>query len=135
MAANGACWMRLTSGWHEQEQDGETWWRWSSGEGEIRVIVGQDATAVLGGKINSLPRPNRVEVVVNGKTQYTFEIANDEWIPMNGIPLQLHAGENTIRLVSQEPAGTAPPDQRDLAFALMNLDLTVPSLRSQCSQH
>ena len=135
MAGDGACWMRLTTGWHEHEQDGETWWRWSPGEGEIRVIVGQDATAVLGGKINSLPRPNQVDVVVNGKTQHTFELANDEWIPMNGTPLQLRAGENTVRFVSAEPAGTAPPDQRDLAFALMNLDLTVPTLRSQCSQH
>jgi len=131
--ASNSCWMTLTSGWHAHEQAGETWWRWTPGDGEIRILVGGEATAMTTGKITSLPRPNRVSVVVNGETQQVIELTNDEWKPMDGLSLDLRAGENIVRFVSEQPAGQAPPDQRDLAVAIMNLNLTVPSLRTQCT--
>ncbi len=133
VAADGGCWMRLTSGWHELERSGETWWRWSPDAGEVRVLVGESGTAMITGMISSLPQPNRVSITVNGETQHVVELQNDEWKPMDGLALELQAGENIIRFVSEQPAEQALPDTRELALSVMNLNLTVPSLRTQCT--
>jgi hypothetical protein len=120
------CSLTFSTGWHGIEQSGQDWWRWTDGQGQVRVFVEQDTDAALSGELFSIQRPNKVDILVNGERLSTLDITWDGFGgPAGSLPLHLKAGENIIEFVSHNPAITTPTDGRPLAIAVKNLNLTT----------
>jgi hypothetical protein len=120
------CSLTFSTGWHELEQSGQDWWRWTDGRGRVRVFVEQDTDAVISGELQSIQRPNKVDILVNGERLATLDITWDGFgAPAGSLPLHLKAGENIIEFVSHNPAITTATDSRSLAIAVKNLSLTI----------
>lgn len=133
LVTGNACWTDLSSGWYEVEPLGDELWRWSSGTGVMAVRLEQQGTVLLGGEITTLPSSNRVTIVVNGETYNTIDLNKSEWRSLEDLALDLEAGENTIVLRSEQAAEVAPPDTRQLAFSIKNLDMNVGKPSSVCA--
>jgi GDSL-like Lipase/Acylhydrolase len=115
------CTLTFTAGWHEWEHNGSEWWRWTDGRGEIRVITPEDSDLVMQGEIQSIQRPNIVDIFVNEKKVATWEITWDFFKPFEPLALRLQMGENRIGFVSHNRALRIPNDSRPLALAVRNL--------------
>ncbi len=115
----------LTNGWHTAEWEGEDWYCWSAGRGEMRVVAKHDTDTLLSGAIYSIQRPNLVDVIVNGVARAAIQITWQSFQPFAPIRLPLRAGENVVSFVSNNSAVTLPTDTRPLAVAVKNLRITV----------
>jgi hypothetical protein len=121
----GGCRFALTNGWHQAENQGRYWWRWSDGrDAQIRVVLDRDATVTLGGQIETARAPNQIAIAVNGQPQGTIALLGVGLSPLETPPLALRAGINTIQVVSRNPPIPAEADGRPLALSVANLTLT-----------
>ena len=119
------CELTFSNGWHPAEHAGSNWLRWNTGRGRLNAFVDADTTAVLQGLINSIQRPNKVDVIVNDTPVTTLPIDWEEWAikPFTPLTLTLKAGLNTIEFVSHNPPITQTTDARPLAVAIQDLQL------------
>jgi hypothetical protein len=114
------CWFAMAPGWYEAETDGNDFFRWSDGHGLIRLFTDQARALVMTGGATSLTRPNHVDVLLNGTSVGTLDVATDGPVPLGPVPLALKAGENVIAFQSRNPAVRIPPDDRLRTIALHN---------------
>jgi GDSL-like Lipase/Acylhydrolase len=115
------CTLSFFDGWHARQHSGSDWWRWTDGRGEIRVVTSVDSDMLMHGEISSIQRPNRVDVLVNGERQATWQISWDGFKAFEPVVLRMKRGENRIVFVSYNPAMSIPTDSRPLALAVSNL--------------
>jgi GDSL-like Lipase/Acylhydrolase len=115
------CTLTFTAGWHGWEHNGSEWWRWTDGRGEIRVMTAEDSDLVMQGEIQSVQRPNIVDIFVNEKKVATWDITWDFFKPFEPLALRLQTGENRLGFVSHNRALRIPNDSRPLALAVRNL--------------
>ncbi len=112
------------SGWHDLEKNAAgDWWRWSAGDGLIRVTASQDLDASLEGVISSIQQPDSVHVLIDGQAGLQFRITTPEGITLKGIVVHLKKGLNTLAFVSEKPGVRIPTDTRLLAIYVRNLEL------------
>jgi hypothetical protein len=111
----------FTDGWHGEERSAGTWHRWCSGVGELLVDSATGGKFRVEGVVFSHAYPNEVELTAGQGMALRLQLPDG---PV-GIdpPLVLSLEPGTTRLVfrSRNPAGLAPPDTRDLAFAVRGL--------------
>lgn len=119
------CRFLLSSHWYAREDLGAEWWRWGGGRGSLFVFSDRDIDAELRGRVESIQRPNDVEVMVNGEQRSVVRVTWSGMGTINPLPLRLKAGVNVIELVSRAPATRLPTDDRLLAVAISNLRLTM----------
>jgi hypothetical protein len=121
--ANRDCWYSVSPGWYGVERGWYAdWWRWSSGQGQVRIFVGQEMQVTMRSQLRSVRQPNRVEILLNGQTQAVENHTSADFVPMAPLLLTLRAGENTIEVRGGNAAVQAPNDSRSLALAIKNLD-------------
>lgn len=113
------------SGWYPTETGGGDWWRWTSGQGALRITVERDSQAEFAGELVSLKHPNQVRVLLNGAPLANLDLPGPGPLTLRGMPLPLRGGTNVIELLSANPAATAPADSRPLALALRNARLSI----------
>jgi len=123
----GACWWDEPDGWHIAEVTEIGRRRWSDGTGTIRLFVGGPTTVAFTGELISFTQDNTVDIIVNGKRVESVIFGAGQERSLDGISLDLQAGENVIELVSANDAGRAPGDPRDLAFSLLNVEPVLGS--------
>ena len=116
------CSLSLSKGWFPLEQKGSDWWSWTSKRGEVTVSAPKASRLVLHTDLYSLPRPNSVEIDVNGKKIVTVDI-KDWQTSLQPILVELEAGTNVIAFVSSKDAMTQAADTRPLAVAVKNMTL------------
>lgn len=123
-AAHG-CWWQLPSGWYsaQQELSSDYWWRWSAGNGQLRIFIENEASVTLNGEIESIEQPNQVDILLNGANLTTLDITWFKMRPMGPVEVPLEAGENVIAFVSRNPSITLERGDRPLAFAIANLEV------------
>ncbi len=85
------------------------WLRWTSGRGEMRVQVQDDAEALLHGELYSIRCPNTVDVIVNSRRIMSLDVNQEGFAPFGPIRLNLCQGENAIEVISHNPR---PPHQQ-----------------------
>ena len=121
------CLMSFSSGWFPSERYEDGWLRWTSGQGQISVNVGADTVGILSGEIDSIQRPNDVDVLLNGQSVTRFKTDWSEWAlkPFTPLTLTLKTGPNTIALISHNPPITPTNDTRALAIAIKDLQLAT----------
>jgi len=129
------CSVTFITGWHGLEQSDQGWLRWTHGEGQVRVFVVKDTNAVLRGEINSIQRPNKVDIVLNGDNIATWDITWNEWAfrPFDTVLMRLKAGENLLEFISDNPPIQLPTDSRPLTIAVKNLNLVVGEKPIACT--
>jgi len=121
--ATRACWYSVSPGWYGVERGWyAAWWRWSAGQGQVRVVVERAGQVTMRAALRSLRQPNRAEIVLNGERQAVETLTLDDFGLMTPLVLNLRAGENTIEIRSELPALLVPNDSRPLALAVKNLD-------------
>lgn len=115
------------SGWHTAEHTGPDWLCWNTGRGCLSVAVSSETLATLSGEVFSAPRPNEVDVILNGVkvTSWRIDWTKWEFHRFHSLDLPLKSGENTIEFVSHKPAIKVGTDSRDLSVAVKNLRLTT----------
>lgn len=121
------CRVFMAEGWYNLEQLNGNWWRWNNGNGKLEIFMPQAGDMNLSGLLESLERPNRADIVVNGARQGSVNIT---WAGFNIFPpvkLSLKAGLNTVEITSQNPASQPSGETRKLAIAFSNLKLTGSS--------
>ncbi len=126
LAGDGhVCELTFSTGWYQVEHAGTNELRWNTGRGLLNAFVDTDTSAVLLGQINSIQRPNKVDVIVNDQPVTTLPIDWEEWMvkPFTPLTLSLKAGPNTIEFVSHNPPITQTTDARLLAIAIQDLQL------------
>ncbi len=113
-----------TEGWYWSEAAGDERWRWSAGQGPIRIFTRRDARLVLRAEVASVRLPQRLNVRVDGEWRSSVVVTSGWGQPIAPITLDLAPGEHVVELVGEAPADLVParsPDARPLAFALINL--------------
>ncbi len=127
------CWSMLTSGWYATEWSGlDSWWRWSAGQGVMRILTDNDRHVVLYGEIRSIIRPNQVDIVLNNKPLMTMDITWDDPRAFLPVQLDLSRGENLLQFNSHQSAIEVPGDARPLALSLGNVRLETQDLADSC---
>lgn len=126
LSADGACWVDFHTSWHDTEVSGGSWRRWSSGDGELRILTGTGGTLELNGVVSSLADPNQVNIRVDGEVQHALAFtAEEEDLILDGITLDIDEGITTIVFESDAPAAKAPPDSRPLTISFVDLEMTI----------
>ena len=125
---NGAvpkCTATFNNGWYPREPVGDSWLRWTDGQGQISIAASDDMAVLLQGKINSMQRPNTVDIVLNGNPVSALKTDWDEWAFKSFVPLtlKLKAGSNSLKFISHNPPITQTTDSRALAIAIKGLQL------------
>jgi hypothetical protein len=122
---NASCQLNFGSGWHAVEQSGSSWIRWNAGHGRLNVLADSDIIVTLRGNINSMQRPNEVDVLLNGERLTALRIDWDEWAfePFTPLTLTLKSGQNNLEFISHNPPVTQTTDLRPLAIAIKDLQL------------
>lgn len=120
------------SGWYPNEQNGTDWWRWTENVGKIRVYSPGNAQVTLQGNLRSMPRPNEVQVLLNGQPITSIGVDWENLQPFTPIPLNLKQGNNELIFVSKQPAIQAENDPRRLAIVVGNLRFLDSSNKSLC---
>jgi hypothetical protein len=121
----------FTDGWHDLENDGANWWRWSAGSGRLEMYVEKDVTIEVKGELYSSRESNTIEISVNGEKQQTIDITWHLFQPLTPVSLSLKRGNNIVEFVSQKEALITQFDNRPLAFALKNLTITLGKITFQ----
>jgi hypothetical protein len=126
-----SCQLIFTDGWHQLERTETNWRRWSNGNAALKVLVGADTTATLSGELNSIQRPNQVDIVVNGNLVTTLKTDWEEWAFKSFPPLTfaLKTGPNVIEFRSHNLPITQTNDLRPLAIAVKDLHLELSGNR------
>ena len=119
------CVITLLGGWYDLEHNGEDWWRWTAGQGQMQVFVGKDSVGTLSGEVNSVLQPNTVDILVNGNQTTNQNISLEGFMPFEAVQVQLISGENVVEFISRNPAITVPTDSRPLAIAVKNLQILI----------
>lgn len=120
-----SCTFNLSSGWYGREQNGASWQRWNNGQGSIDITVSAPTDTVLRGEINSIQRPNAVDIRLNGTLVTTLKTDWEEWAfnPFTPLTLTLKAGQNNLDFISHNPPITQTTDLRPLAVIVKDLQL------------
>ncbi len=116
------CSVVFSDGWHSREGDSRNWWRWSDGQGTMRVFWEGSGQARLNGELMSAVIPNRVLVSVNGTP--TGEVKVDGITAPVSLDVSLRKGENRVVFRGMNPPVRPPQDPRLLAIAVKNLVLS-----------
>ena len=111
----------FTTGWYDAELSSLDWVRWTSGTGEMKLVVEGKSNASLRGEFYSLRVPNTLDIVVNGKRISSLEIGWEGFKPQRTMEFVLNAGENTVHFISHYKGQAIETDERRLAVALKNL--------------
>jgi hypothetical protein len=123
--AASACWYSVSPGWYGVEQGWYAdWWRWSAGQGQVRIFAQRELPVTMHGELRSLRQPNRTEIRLNGEPLATQNLDVDAFVPMPPLSLMLRPGENVIEILSGTPALHVPNDSRPLALAVKNLEFS-----------
>ncbi len=107
-------------GWHGQETDGRSQWRWTDGEGVLSVLADRAGTLVLAGSVRSVSPDNAVEVFVDDQPTEVLPLPGEGWVPMTW-RLPLTAGLHRVTLHSRNPGVQPPGDGRRLAVCVRDL--------------
>ncbi len=120
-----ACQFPLTWGWYGIERDETNWHRWTSGRATMRVLLVQDTQATLSFNMVSMTQPNTVDILVNNAPVTTLTTTQAGWHAFGPITLSLHAGQNTVEFMSQNPPSRIGTDTRELAIAIQSPSLIL----------
>jgi 4-amino-4-deoxy-L-arabinose transferase-like glycosyltransferase len=120
---------QFTSGWYEIERSGQDWLCWTDGRGRLSIVVSNDLMATLTGQILAALRPSDVDILINGAKLASARVdwTNWEFRSFPPVVLPLKAGENTLEFASHQPPVRISTDNRALAVAIRNLNLTAPA--------
>jgi hypothetical protein len=132
MAQPRGCWYSLSPGWYGVETGWYAdWWRWSNGQGRVRVFAAEATDVTLRGDVRSVPQPNWVEIRVNGEARGSVRLAGADFQPLSPLAFSLQAGENLIEILSARPGQPVPNDSRPFAIAIKDLTI-VPAQGAPC---
>jgi len=122
-SANGAAFtVRFSSGWHEREDAGCHWIRWTSGRGRVVVTASRAMDLTVCGTAASLQESNGVRLLLNGKVVIDWALSPKfafESLPPIG--MRLRSGRNTIDFCSWKSGVSTEADTRLLAVAFQDL--------------
>src|SRR5699024_9994612 len=119
--------------WYPLERSGNDYRKWNSGIGDFFITMQEEGVVVLRGTLDSWQTPNEVKLLVNGQQQRVVMFQDDRYAPLDGIELHLEEGVNTIEIVSMRPAGSPEGDDRNLATAVVNMEITHQEEGSLCT--
>jgi hypothetical protein len=131
-AATSPCTVAYSGGWYHFEASGGAGYRWTSGDGGLLIDVPEPREARLTGRIQSIPRPNSVEVLVNGQAVGSIL---DDWEgarPFPSITLPLREGLNQVVFHSTAAPVSMPDDARPLTISVTGLELDYPTFNATC---
>jgi hypothetical protein len=133
MQTGGECPFDFTGNWLPIERDATGWLRWSDGHGSISFQANQAGELVFEAKALSAPRPNRLDVALNGKPVASLNIDNLDWTfhPIGPVALAVSAGVNTLTLTSREPP-LMGGDKRPRGIAFRGMTLRTKDGRPLC---
>ncbi len=129
---NTGCWLPLSSGWYDYEQNDEHWWRWTKGQAQIQVRVPKDTTINLRADFHSLKSPNQVNVLLNGQLQTSLKIDQENFVNLKNLALALKAGGNLVEFTSTNPSSSLPNDPRNLGILIQEPELNLNGKVLKC---
>ncbi len=118
------CAFAMAAGWHDPEANGSDWWRWSDGGGRLRVFAEREMDVWMDGALGSIQPPDRVDILVNGGTVRSLDIASADLQRLGPIVLRLKAGENLVEFRGRNPAIRVSDDPRLRTLVVHNLSMT-----------
>jgi hypothetical protein len=123
--ADGSVPLRFLSGWHEPETNGAALFRWMNQAGAVMFKTRRPARLALTAEINSLVKPNRLSIRLDGEAVGAWDIDWPEWAfkRVNPLWVEVTPGEHRLELVSAQPAVVQPHDPRPLTVAIGELKL------------
>jgi hypothetical protein len=100
----------------------------------VDVSVDRDVDAIVLGDLITLPRPNTVELAVNGQARAAWALAGTrfDFVAVTSPVIGLHRGRNVLRFSSRQPATSLPADPRPLAFGVSNLTIRIEPTGRPC---
>lgn len=112
--------------WYNAETSGDSWLRWTMGEGTILVNIPKAADVVVSGEIISIHNEDRISVRVNGVPDKTWELYRKGWEfkPFEPITLHLREGDNIIIFSGQKGPIVQKADKRAISIALKNIRMS-----------
>lgn len=113
----------LDKGWLGIEHISSGWASWTAGNATFTLVRDQNGPVLLEGEMNSVPVPNKVTFLVDGVAVADVHVDWKYNRHFGPIRLPLKAGDNTIEIISQQPAEHIGKDPRSLAVLLSNLTL------------
>ena len=133
VASDTACMAQFGRQWYPLERSGSDYRKWNSGIGDFDINMQEEGVVVLRGVLDSWQTPNEVKILVNGQQQRAIMFEDDRYAPLDGIELRLQEGVNTIEIVSMRPGASPEGDDRTLATAVVNMEITHKESGSLCT--
>ncbi|MCU0490146.1 MAG: hypothetical protein MUD01_00960 [Chloroflexaceae bacterium] len=118
------CSVALATGWYWTEQRNQSLWNWSTQSATLRVQAAAAGEATLSANVLSAALPNTLAVLVNGQEVQQLRLDGEEARSAEVRNIMLEPGDNTITLLSTNPAAPTETDSRPLALGFENLTLT-----------
>lgn len=119
------------NGWHQHEEHENDYWRWSSGEGTIRIDSSSDTNTVsLFFEIKSIHDRDDVTVSLNNIKIKTITCGH-ETITADPIKLNLQPGRNLLIFSSAKGSQITETDKRKLSFLVSNLQISPDSVEDK----
>ena len=111
-------------GWYPEEKAGDDSWAWSDGStAELRFQITNEGPIELSMSLQSLVNRN-IKLQLNGKQIHAIDLQ-----PGSRQTLALHVlaqkGVNLLKLFTDAPPARVPGDERHLAYALYNFNVTA----------
>jgi hypothetical protein len=125
-ASNSVCAAAFESRWHQEEQLGTEWFRWSDGGGALRLTSREPSDLVLEGQVLSIVRPNIVDIVANGRAIASWRLDDPAWAfhPFEKIEVRVQPDADVlVRFISHNSPVKLASDPRPLTIALKNVSL------------
>lgn len=112
-------------GWHGPERHGRNTWRWCAGTGELKLVnhTGVPVKVALSGQAGAGAGEQRLRVTLGERMLFGGNFG-----PRLGeirFGLTLPPGETVLVFEGDQPARRIGSDPRDLAFQVMNLEISV----------
>ena len=123
---DAVCGAAFLSGWHAKEPSGSDWFRWSGGDGTLRITSRESSDLVLEGEVLSFSRPNIIDVLADDRAIASWHIDDLAWAFHKFARIEVHVDEGTdvlVRFVSQSGPVRPASDTRALTIALKNVTL------------
>jgi len=114
---------RFDRGWYSEERAAGEWWHWSNKEGQIDIYCVRDMEVEIHFELFSLPPKNNVDVFLNGRPIFRYDINWQGFRPANPLIINLPGGSHTLLFKSQREAVILSTDPRPLAFSVKNFSL------------